>query len=48
MANALLLTVLVDQHWFGLVLVGSHVALVCSVLALREIWRFGWRNGRVW
>ena len=48
MANALLLTVLVDQHWFGLVLVGSQVALVCSVLALLVIWWFEWRTGRVW
>ena len=48
MANALLLTVLVDQHCFGLVLVGSQVALVCSVLVLLVIWWFEWRNGRVW
>ena len=48
MANALLLTVLVDQHWFGLVLVGSQVALVCSVLSLLLIWLIEWRSGRVW
>ena len=48
MANSLLFTVLVDQHWFGLVLVGSQVALFCSVLALLVIWWFEWRNGRVW
>ena len=48
MANSLLFTVLVDQHWFGLVLVGSQVALFCSVLAVLVIWWFEWRNGRVW
>lgn len=48
MLTTLLSTVLVDQHWFALVLVGSQVALVCSVLALLVIWWFEWRNGRVW
>ena len=48
MAKSLLLMVLVDQHLFGLVLVGSQVALVCSVLALLIIWWVEWRNGRVW
>ena len=48
MVMSLLLTVLVDQHWFSLVLVGSQVALVCSVLALLLIWLIEWRGGRVW
>ena len=42
------LAVLVDQHWFAIVLVGSQVALVCSVLTLLLIWWIEWRNDRVW
>ena len=37
MANSLLFTVLVDQHWFGLVLVGSQVALVCSAVSYTHL-----------
>ena len=48
MLMTLLSTVLVDQHWFALVLVGSQVALVCSVLALLVIWWVEWKDGRVW
>ena len=48
MLTSLLFTVLVDQHWFGLVLVGSQVALVCSVFALLVIWWVEWKGGRVW
>jgi len=48
MLTTLLSTVLVDQHWFALVLVGSQVALVCSVLALLVIWWVEWKGGRVW
>ena len=48
MVMSLLLTVLVDQHWFRVVLVGSQVALVCSVLALLVIWWVEWKGGRVW
>ena len=48
MANPLLITVLVDQRWFRVVLVGSQVALVCSVLSLLLIWLIEWRGGRVW
>ena len=42
------LAVLVDQHWFAFILVGSQVALVCSVLTLLLIWWIEWRNDRVW
>lgn len=48
MLTSLLFTVLVGQHWFALVLVGSQVALVCSVIALLLIWWVEWRSGRVW
>ena len=48
MVMSLLLPVLVAQHWFGLVLVGSQIALICSVFALLLIWWVEWRNGRVW
>ncbi len=48
MVMSLLLTVLVDQHWFRVVLVGSQVALVGSVLTLLLIWWIEWRGGRVW
>ena len=48
MLTSLLSTVLVGQHWFALVLVGSQVALVCSVLALLVIWWLEWKGGRVW
>jgi hypothetical protein len=48
MLKSLLFTVLVDQHWFALVLVGSQLALVCSVIALLLIWWVEWRSGRVW
>jgi len=30
------------------VLVGSQVALVCSVFALLVIWWVEWKGGRVW
>ena len=43
-----LLAVFVDQHWFAFILVGSQVALVCSVLTLLLIWWIEWRNDRVW
>ncbi len=48
MVMSVLLMVLVDQRWFRVVLVGSQVALVCSVLALLLIWLIEWRGGRVW
>ena len=48
MLTSLLSTVLVDQHWFALVLVGSQVALVCSVIALLFIWWVEWKGGRAW
>ena len=48
MVMSVLLMVLVDQRWFRIVLVGSQVALVCSVLALLLIWLIEWRSGRVW
>ena len=48
MVMSLLLTVLVDQHWFGVILVGSQLALAGSVSALLVIWWMEWRSGRVW
>ena len=48
MVMSVLLMVLVDQRWFRVVLVGSQVALVCSVLTLLLIWLIEWRSGRVW
>ena len=48
MLKSLLSTVLVDQHWFALVLVGSQVALVGSVIALLLIWWVEWKGGRAW
>lgn len=48
MVMSVLLMVLVDQRWFRVVLVGSQVALVCSVLSLLLIWLIEWRSGRVW
>jgi len=48
MVMSLLLTVLVDQHWFEVILVGSQLALVGAVLVLLVIWWMEWRSGRVW
>ena len=42
------MAVLIDSGWFRVVLIGSQVALVCSVLVLLLIWWIEWRNGRVW
>ena len=48
MLSSLLFTVLLDQHWFAWVLVGSQVALICSVIALLLIWWVEWKGGRAW
>ena len=39
---------LIGPTWFQVVLVGSQLALVTSVLVLLAIWWIEWRNGRVW
>jgi len=39
---------LISPAWFQMVLVGSQVALIVSVVALIVIWWVEWRNGRVW
>ena len=48
MLTSFLFTVLVDQYWFAVVVVGSQVALVCSEIALLLIWWVEWKGGRVW
>lgn len=39
---------LISPAWFQVVLVGSQVALIVSVVALIVIWWVEWRNRRVW
>ena len=39
---------LISPAWFQVVLVGSQVALIVSVVALIVIWLVEWRNRRVW
>jgi hypothetical protein len=39
---------LISASGFQLVLVGSQLALVLSVVVLLAIWWVEWRNGRVW
>ena len=43
-----LLATLIDATWFTIVLAGSQVALVASVVVLLVIWWVEWRKGRVW
>lgn len=42
------LAVLIDATWFSIVLLGSQVALVLSVIVLLLIWLVEWRGGRLW
>ena len=39
---------LIDAGWFSVVLIGSQVALVSSVVVLLVIWWIEWRKGSVW
>ena len=39
---------LIDSTWFTIVLAGSQLALVMSVVVLLAIWWVEWRHGRVW
>jgi|MDSW01.2.fsa_nt_gb hypothetical protein len=39
---------LIDASWFRVVLIGSQVALVSSVVVLLVIWWIEWRKGSVW
>ena len=42
------LAVFIDATWFSIVLLGSQVALVLSVIVLLLIWLVEWRAGRLW
>ena len=42
------LAVFIDVTWFSIVLLGSQVALVLSVIVLLLIWLVEWRAGRLW